>query len=63
MGTEHAMYARIVGEFREMPGLCLTAAQAARLWGLDADRCVHLLQQLVDAGRLRRVPHGRYVAA
>ena len=30
---------RIQGEFVEMPGLRLTAAQAQRLWGLDRDVC------------------------
>ena len=27
---------RVRGEFREMPGLTLTVAQAGRLWSLDA---------------------------
>jgi hypothetical protein len=27
---------RIRGEYLEMPGLCLTLAQAQRLWGLEA---------------------------
>ena len=54
---------RIVREFEEMPGLCLTASQASRLWGLEADRCLELLQRLVAAGRLRRLQRGAYVAA
>ena len=40
---------RIQGEFVEMPGLCLTAAQAQRLWNLDRDFCEKLLDALVDA--------------
>ena len=34
---------RIQGEFVEMPGLRLTAAQAQRLWGLERDVCDALL--------------------
>jgi hypothetical protein len=40
---------RIQGEFVEMPGLRLTAAQAQRLWGLERDVCDALLGALVDA--------------
>lgn len=54
---------RIVREYEEMPGLCLTVSQASRLWGLEADRCLELLQRLVAAGRLRRLRQGAYVAA
>ena len=54
---------RILSEYREMPGLCLSASQAARFWGLDVDRCLRLLQGLVADGRLRCLPQGRYVAA
>src|SRR5256885_1886520 len=31
--------ARVRGEYREMPGLHLTCAQACRLWQLDAIEC------------------------
>ena len=34
---------RIQGEYLEMPGLRLTAAQAQRLWGLERDVCDALL--------------------
>jgi DNA-binding IclR family transcriptional regulator len=54
---------RIVAEYKEMPGLSLTAAQASRLFGLPNDRCVTLLQALVAQGRLRRRADGRYCAA
>ncbi len=60
--TDAKLVTRILSEFREMPGLCLTVAQAARLWGMDLDRCLRLLQRLVAAGRLRCLPQGRYVA-
>ena len=52
---------RIQGEFVEMPGLCLTAAQAQRLWGLDRDVCDALLGALVDAKFLFRTRDGAFV--
>ena len=39
---------RIRGEYLEMPGLCLTHAQAQRLWGLDAQTCASLLAALTE---------------
>jgi hypothetical protein len=39
---------RAMGEYREMPGLQLTEAQAARLWSLDAALCSRVLAALVD---------------
>jgi hypothetical protein len=58
---------RVQGEFLEMPGLRLTAAQARRLWGLDAASCDALLTALIDAkflyrtrdGAVMRVEHAR----
>ena len=43
---------RIEAEFREMPGLMLTLPQAARLFGLDRDRCERVLDTLVHTGLL-----------
>jgi hypothetical protein len=51
---------RIRGEFREMPGLILTAAQACRLWSLDVSTCHAALATLVDAGFLCRKADGTY---
>ncbi len=53
----------IRAEYREMPGMCLTAAQASRLWGLDQSRCHTLLDALVVGGYLRRTGQGAYVLA
>lgn len=39
---------RILGEYLEMPGLCLTRSQAQRLWGLDEPSCIRLLDYLVE---------------
>ncbi|MBI5379567.1 MAG: hypothetical protein HZA23_05360 [Nitrospirae bacterium] len=49
------------GEYAEMPGLRLTAAQAARLWALDERLCHAMLAQLVNEGFLRRTRDGAYV--
>lgn len=52
---------RVQGEFLEMPGLRLTAAQAQRLWGLDRAACDTLLGALVDAKFLLRTRDGAFV--
>jgi hypothetical protein len=52
---------RIQGEYLEMPGLRLTAAQAQRLWGLERDVCDALLGALVDAKFLAQTRDGAYV--
>jgi DNA-binding IclR family transcriptional regulator len=52
---------RIRGEYLEMPGLCLTPAQAQRLWGLDRPTCEHLLDTLVSSRFLARTRDGSFV--
>lgn len=52
---------RVRGEFLEMPGLRLTAAQARRLWGLDEASCGALLSALVDANFLFRTHNGAFM--
>ena len=54
---------RVRGEYREMPGLSLTAEQAARLLGIDRSLCERVLRELVLAGALYHTSHGAYVAA
>jgi hypothetical protein len=49
---------RVRSEYAEMPGLCLTRAQAQRLWGLDSSTCDAVLTALVDAGYLRATARG-----
>jgi hypothetical protein len=61
--TMGPVFERIVAEYREMPGLSLTVAQAGRLFGVASDQCVTVLQTLVAQGRLRRREDGRYCAA
>jgi hypothetical protein len=52
---------RVQGEFLEMPGLRLTAAQARRLWGLDSASCEALLGALVEAKFLFRTRDGAFI--
>lgn len=57
----HDILRRIEGEYREMPGMCVTAAQAQRLWGIDATTCSFVLTTLVERHVLRRTARGTYV--
>lgn len=54
---------RVRGEFREMPGLSLTLAQAQRLWSLDTSTCSEVLSQLVECGFLSRRADGAFCRA
>jgi hypothetical protein len=54
---------RVRAEYREMPGLCLSLAQAARLIGLDRPICSEVFRALVHEGFLRETSRGHYVLA
>ena len=54
---------RIEAEYREMPGLSVTEAQARRLWGLDEATCRRALDTLLRRGILRRTRRESYVRA
>ena len=54
---------RVRGEFREMPGLTLTSAQAGRLWSLDGPTCESILTQLVETGFLCQKANGAFCKA
>ena len=58
-----ALVTRVRGEFREMPGMQLTIAQAARLWHLDAAACEVVLTRLVSDGFLMQTSAGAFAAA
>jgi len=57
----HELLQRIEREYLEMPGLCVTAPQAERLWGLDSTTCAFALMTLIQRGVLKRTPTGTYV--
>ena len=44
---------RVLGEYREMPGLSLTIEQARRLWGCDAVTCQRVIDVLIERHVLR----------
>ena len=58
--TPEDLSMRARAEFREMPGMCLTTAQAARLWQLSPAKAEELLSDLVQAGFLVRRDGQRY---
>lgn len=53
MNEIDAIVTRIRAEFREMPGLRLTPAQASKLWGLETDTCRRVIDELVATAFLR----------
>ena len=50
--TDGAVHARVRAEYREMPGMRLTLAQAARLFNLELGACERVLESLVLEGAL-----------
>jgi hypothetical protein len=61
--SDVAVRRRAEAEYREMPGLKLTAPQASRLWHLDAAATARLLESMVAAGVLGRSRDGAYISA
>ena len=57
-----SLAARVRGEYREMPGLRLTVAQACHLWQIDAFTCESVLERLVQEAFLHKTDTGRYLA-
>jgi hypothetical protein len=57
----HELLQRIESEYREMPGLSVTALQAERLWGLDSTTCGFVLMTLMQRGILKRSASGTFV--
>ena len=52
-GDDRRLCERVLGEFREMPGLVLTEPQAARLFCMEHETCARILGSLVESGALR----------
>ena len=52
---------RIQSEYRETPGLKLTAAQASRFWNLGPNESRQALESLVEAAVLGRTHDGHYI--
>ena len=54
LNSDEALSARVRNEYREMPGLQLTLAQASRLWNINVRVGQKVLDALVEAAFLRR---------
>ena len=50
---------RVLGEFKEMPGMALTPRQASRFFGLSDDDCRKVIDVLVDGEYLQRTLAGK----
>ena len=61
--VDSGLIERVLGEYREMPGLTLTIDQAERLWGCDAAICRRVVDVLVARGVLRWSRDGLSVRA
>jgi hypothetical protein len=59
--TSEALSRRVRSEFLEMPGLKLTLRQAARLWGLEENRCQAVIEDLMRSKFLARTSDGAIV--
>lgn len=55
-----ALTQRMLSEFDEMPGTCLTLPQATRLFGVAPDVCQRILNELVAKGLLRLTADSRF---
>ena len=51
---------RVLADYLEMPGLCVTPKQAARLWNLTPEECKAVLATLVESGQLYCDDRGQY---
>ncbi len=54
---------RLRADFLELPGLRMTPQDGVRLWNLDVDICIRLLDSLVEDKFLIRTRDGRYKRA
>jgi hypothetical protein len=61
MTVQDPQLLRIHSEFRESPGLKLTAAQASRFWNLGTNESRQALESLVEAAVLGRTSDGHYI--
>lgn len=59
---DESLLRRVRSEFREVPGLRITSAQAQRLWGLDRVTCEAVVTHLTETRILGKAPDGRLFA-
>jgi hypothetical protein len=58
--ARRALTQRVLSEFDEMPGTCLTLAQATRLFGVTPEICQRIMNELIADGRLHRTADSRF---
>lgn len=58
--SRERLVARIRAEFHDAPGLCLTLAQGARLFGVTHETCARVFDTLMAARFLTLGADGRY---
>jgi hypothetical protein len=63
MELDRMLLLRVREEFREMPGLRLTPAQASRLWGLEQETCAAVIDRLIASAYLRWTSAGAVTRA
>ena len=63
MELDRMLLCRVREEFREMPGLRLTPAQASRLWGLEQATCTAVIDRLIASAYLRWTSAGAVTRA
>ena len=63
MELDRMLLCRVREEFREMPGLRLTPAQASRLWGLELEMCSAVIDRLIASAYLRWTSAGAVTRA
>ena len=61
--VDQVVLARIRGEYLEMPGLSLKAAQLQRFCGVEREVCKHVLDALVEGNFLLLKSDGVYARA
>ena len=60
LAARKTLIRRVRSEFEEMPGLCLTLAQASKLFGISSDACARIFSQLSEEGLLRPIRNSTY---
>jgi hypothetical protein len=60
-GIEAGYWRDVIGaEYDSLPRLSLTLAQAQRLWSIDADIALRVLESYVESGYITLTPDGHY---
>ncbi|MGE3840731.1 MAG: hypothetical protein AB7I50_04025 [Vicinamibacterales bacterium] len=61
VASRQQMILNVTKQYVEMPTLCLTVPQAARLFGMPCEMALRILNELASHGVLRRTSAGAWV--